>query len=426
LVHVQVACSFLRSGRPRNVCTMTVGRGIAAAVALILVTGLLWLLWLIRVPQAIITNIWPIHTYYTVRAEIELDGKAHVLEATGTCDWRWHVPLPMVRYDLGRLTFHGGFLTKVLDDGRAIVIFPGKHCVPRADKSDAPPPGSYWRWSRIFNQPGTFFYEIDLVTGDTRYPEGTRHDDFYLANDVLPAVLVLDDARDPKAIRYYPNPQEHMASDCASLRIRSYRVTDTSSGTITRRELEVPYLADLPSGGTSWEGLSARVTEFSVFDRVPWLLEEIERQPPLTRLFDVIEPRGGIRDWRRPAPDLSWWERFVHNPEDRWIVRDKASGRKVYWYEIDFHRPPAWEVSWDRAERSVSIPLEIIGKCHSVTTLYPMGRQIMKIALKAADARVQLHGPGRSSLLVSPATREVIDIDLYGVNFNPWQFADQP
>jgi hypothetical protein len=377
-----------------------------------------------RVPQAIITSIWPIHTYYTVHAELELDGKTYVLEGTGTCDWQWHVPLPMARYQYGRLTFHGGFLTKVLDDGRAIIIFPRKHCIPRADKSLDAPPGSYWRWSKIFNQPGTFFYEIDLVTGDIRYPEGARHDDYFVENDVLPAVLVLDDARDPKTIRYYPNPQAHMASDCASLRIRSYRVTNTSSGEITRHELDVPYLANLPSGGASWEGIAARVIEFSVFDRVPWLLAEVERQPPLTRLFDIFEIRGSMSDWRRPATDASTWERNVPNPEDRWVLREKATGRKAYWYELDLHRPPAREVRWNRTERSISIPLDILGACHTVTTLYPTSRQFKDLALKSGDATARRSG--LLDLRLSPATREVIEIERYDVNLNPWEFANQP
>ena len=256
-------------------------------IAFLIGLGLLgWVMWLMKLPHAVITAYWPVETYYSVRAELELDGQTYVLEGTGRCDWQWAFALFAIRGP-GKLTYYGGFLTKVLDDGRAIVIFPGRYCQPRAEKSPYPPPGSLWRSSTMFNQPGVFFFEEDEVTGDIRYPDSTRHDPVIVMNDWLPRVLVLDDARAPKTIRYYPNPKEHMATDCASLRFRSYRIRNTSSGTITRRELDVPYLANLQKL-EEWDGFMARFVPFSTFDPVPWVREVLERQAPFTHFNDVF------------------------------------------------------------------------------------------------------------------------------------------
>jgi hypothetical protein len=52
-------------------------------------------LWLYRVPEWLITERWPVETYYAVRAELELDGRIHVLEATGVCEWRWNPRSPI-------------------------------------------------------------------------------------------------------------------------------------------------------------------------------------------------------------------------------------------------------------------------------------------------------------------------------------------
>lgn len=361
-----------------------------------------------------------VHTYYTVRAELELDGKTHVLEATGRCDWHWRVPLPMIHDPNGWMTYHGGFLTKVLDDGRAIVIFPGKHCSSPLDKTNSRVPSDHWRWSRIFNQPGTFFSEFDLVTGEVRDPEGTRRSDVLLGFDLYPAVLVLDDARAPKAIRYYPNPKEHMASDCASLRIKSYRVTNRSSGAITRRELEVPYLANLTKG-QEWVGFLGRVIPFSTFDPVPWVREVFERQVPFTPWRDVIVTRDSPWDWRFPR-DWDRMEANSSNPADRWILRDKSTGREVRWRELDFRRPPGRDVAWDHAGGVVSYPPSFVGSCHTVVTLYPA---LPKITIEAAGAPIGRDAPLRDFLIL-PSEQALASIERETISFNPWEFEEQP
>jgi hypothetical protein len=383
---------------------------VASGMACIILGALLWQ---IRVPQTMITAIWPVRTFYTVRAEIELDGAMHVLEGTGSCDWRWQIPLPMVYYDLERLTFEGGFLTKVLSDGRAIVIFPGRHCIPRADKSLDPPPGSYWRWSRVFNQPDTLFYEVELTTGEIRYPEGTRRDDFLAREDVLPPVLLLDDARQPKTIRYYPNTKEHMAGDCVSLRIAGYRVTNHSGGAITRHERDVPYLADLKATET-WVGYLARVIPFSRFEPVPWVLARLEQQPAFTPLPDVITTRGSLADWRI-APDWDDAEARTKNPDDRWTLRDNATGRKVAWRELDLRRPPAREIAWDQAGATVSFPPRFIGTCHSVVKLYPAPPMVSILADGKTIAR-DLPPP---TFLIEPRDRALAAIERESVSFTP-------
>jgi hypothetical protein len=370
-------------------------------------------LWHIRVPQALITAIWPVRTFYTVRAEIELDGATHVLEGVGSCDWRWHVPLPMLYYDYGRLTFRGGFLTKVLDDGRAIVIFPGRHCIPRVDKSDDAPPGSYWRWSKVFNQPDKFFYEVDLATGDIRYPDGTRHDDVIAKGDLFPRVLVLDNARAPQTIRDYPNPKEHMASDCASLRIKSYRVTNSSSGTITRRELDVPYLANLKTRET-WIGFLGRTIPFSAFDAVPWVVARIAQQPPYTPWDAVMTTRGSLPDWRT-APDWDDAERRSSNPDDRWTLRDNETGRKVAWRELDLRRPPAREIGWDPARARVAYPTQPVGTCEGVVTLFPEPRTV---TFEADGKDIARDLPPRT-FLIDTHTRALVAIEREFVSFSP-------
>jgi hypothetical protein len=313
-----------------------------------------WMLWLGKVPHGIKTAYWPVETYYSVRAELELDGQTYVLEGTGRCDWAFH---PFGLLGPGKLTYYGGFLTKVLDDGRAIVIFPGQHCQGRGEKSPYPPPGSLWRFWTMFNQKGVFFFEEDIVTGDIRYPDSTRHDPVIVMNDWLPAVLVLDDARAPKTIRYYPNPREHMATDCASLRIRSYRYNNTSSGTITRRELDVPYLASLQKLEW-WDGFMARFVPFSTFDPVPWVREVLERQAPFTHFNEVFA--GRINDWRFP-PDWDKAENHTPKPEDRWTLQEKSTGRKVPWRTIELVHTPPREIAWGPVTGVVPLPPRIIG-----------------------------------------------------------------
>ena len=277
-----------------------------------------------------------------------------------------------------------------------------------------------WRWSRIFNQRGTFFYEFDLVTGEVRYPEGTRRDDIILRSDLYAPVLVLDDARAPKTVRYYPNPKEHMASDCASLRIKSYRVTNRSSGTITRRERDVPYLADLTKG-EQWTGFLARVIPFSTFDPVPWLRELLERQAPLTSWHDVVVTRDSPRDWRYP-PDWDDAEARNKNPADHWILRDRSTGRTVRWRELDVRRPPGRDVAWDHTNGIFAYPLSLVGNCHTVATLYPAPPKVIVVA---GGAPIGQTAPP-SDFLIMPAERALASVERVSVAFNPWEFEQQP
>ena len=370
-------------------------------------------------PHAIKTAYWPVETYYSVRAELELDGQVYVLEGTGRCDWAFH---PFGLLGPGNFTTYGGFLTKVLDDGRAIVIFPGRYCEPRAEKSPYPPPGSLWRFWTMFNQKGVFFFEVDMVTGDIRYPDSTRHDPVIVMNDWLPAVLVLDDARTPKTIRYYHNPREHMATDCASLRIRSYRIRNTSSGAITRRELDVPYLANLKKL-EEWNGFMARFVPFSTFDPIPWVREVLERQAPATRLADVFSVRGRIADWRY-CYDWDRAEANTTNPEDRWTLRENSTGRKVPWRTIELRSTPPREVEWDPATGVVPLPPRIIGSCPAVTTLFRHPRPA-RIEFKA-DATLVSRDTPPQGFRIFPSDNLMAEVDALYATFDPQYFERQP
>jgi hypothetical protein len=380
------------------------------------------ILWAMKLPHAIITSFWPVETYYSVHAEIELDGKMHVLEGTGRCDWTWVFALFALRGP-GKLTYYGGFLTKVLDDGRAIVIFPGQHCSARAERSPDPPgpPDSLLRSSTMFNQRGLFFFEEDLVTGNNRNPKGMVHDRVIPLKDLLPGVLVLDDARSPKTIRYYRNPKEHMATDCASLRYRSYRYTNTSSGTITRRELDVPYLANLAKLD-EWDGYMARFVPFSTFDPAPWVQEVLERQVPYTQFDDIFGMRGRIGDWRFP-PDWDKAEASTRKPEDHWTIRERSTGRKVPWRTIDLRYSPPREVAWDQTNGVVPLPPSVIGNCPAVTTLYP--RPPVRIEFKDGDTTISRDFPP-AGLRIVPKDRLLVEVERQIELFNPQYFERQP
>ncbi len=95
-----------------------------------------------------------------------------------------------------------------------------------------------------------------------------------------------------------------MAADCASLRFRSYRYNNTSSGTITRRELDVPYLANLKTL-EGWIGFMARFVPFST--SIQFLARAdcrrqvrscASRRRQSTELLHQKRARAKILDWR--------------------------------------------------------------------------------------------------------------------------------
>ena len=374
-------------------------------VAFLIGLGLFgWMMWAAKVPHAIKTAYWPVETFYSVHAELEFDGRTYLLEGTGRCDWTFS---PFGIGGAVKLTKYGGFLTKVLEDGRAIVIFPAGNCAGPAGK--------------MFNQQGLFYFEEDKITGDIRTPKGTRHYP-HLLRDTLPPVLVLDNAGDPKSIRYYPNPREHMATDCASLRILSYRISSTSSGTITRQELDVPYLANLAKQ-ESWRGFMARFVPFSTFDPVPWVIEVLERQPPFTAFWEVFPTRGQISDWRY-VPDWEKAEANTKNPEDRWTLQEKSTGRKVYWRTIDLRSTPPREIAWDPATGVVPLPPRTIGSCPAVTTLYRPSRPI-RVEFKYDGATIS-RDLSTKIFRIFPKEQLLVSIEDDFATFDPRYFERQP
>jgi hypothetical protein len=346
----------------------------------IVVAAIGWLLWQIHLPHWIVTSIWPIKTYYSVHAEIELDGQTHILEGVGRCDWQWvFVPqlAELTNQPTFKETFSGGFLTKVLADGRAIVMFAGSHCGvaggPEISDRKSPSP-----------------VEIDFITGDIRSPKGRRHSPGYVQAE-LPPVAVLDDAREPKSIRYYRNPKVHMASDCASLRFHSYRVTITSSGEITRRDLDVAYLANL-AGSNLWLGYTAHVIPFSALQKFLQLSEFLERPPPLFTDFADVEAVRGWRTWRR---------------------------------DLDVRHLPAREIAWDRVNHSMTLPPTFVGNCPSVTTLYPVttafsygGLTVESGNAKISQRKIPAHG-----LAVDSVDRVLFSVQEIHRDFWPEMFG---
>jgi hypothetical protein len=190
-------------------------------------------------------------------------------------------------------------------------------------------------------------------------------------------------------------------------------VTNHSGGAITRHERDVPYLADLKATET-WVGYLARVIPFSRFEPVPWVLARLEQQPAFTPLPDVITTRGSLDDWRI-APDWDDAEARTKNPDDRWTLRDNATGRKVAWRELDLRRPPAREIAWDQAGATVSFPPRFIGTCHSVVKLYPAPPMVSILADGKTIAR-DLPPP---TFLIEPRDRALAAIERESVSFTP-------
>jgi hypothetical protein len=349
----------------------------------IVATGIGWLLWQIHLPHWILTSIWPVETYYSVHAEIELDGQTYTLEGVGRCNWQW-VILPqlaeLTNQPSFKVTYNGGFLTLVLADGRAVVMLAGRHC----DVAGSP---------GISDRKGLSPVEIDLITGDIRSAEGKRHVPYYVQAE-LPAVAVLDDARQPKSIRYDQAPKLHTASACASLRIRSYRITVTGRGEITRREADVAYLANL-TGLESWVGYTARVVPFSALERIPQLKEFLEQPPPPFTSFANVE---AVRHWRT-------WQR-----------------------DLDVRHLPAREIVWDRVNFSMTLPPTFVGNCPDVVTLYPVTKGAAPLSyrgltIESGEAKISQRRIPRDGLAVDGPDRMLFSVQEYHRDFRPEMFG---
>jgi hypothetical protein len=333
-----------------------------------------WLSWRMHLPHAILTRFWPIETYYAVHAEFDLDGRPYTLEGVGRCDWQWRFALD-INSHRGRSSHHGGVLAKVLDDGRAVIFFPGHYC-------EGARPG-------VINHRGVFFKEIDLLTGDVRYPERQHREPSYVRRE-LPVVAVLDDARAPKTIRFYPAPKAHSTSDCASLRFRSYRVTVTSSGAVTQQERSIPYLTNL-ARQDRWAGYAASVVPFSTLEKFTWLKDALDRPPPAFTSFDSIDAVKVRRDWRR---------------------------------ELQLDRVRPREIAWDRNHLSVTLPPAFVGNCADVTTLYPATAAAPSrgLVIRSGSDVIPQANLSATGFVIDPADRILISVQGYYPAFSPRMF----
>ena len=160
--------------------------------------------------------IFPKHFYYTVTADLSINGQHVRMSGTVECRWEQHAVAPLVT-DTSHYRMIGGPVAKRLPDGSALVLWIGGRCTERDDA-----------FGVLFDQNPRV--KIANVSGVV-FANATTH--WYL--------LYLDDAAKPNHITTYLGP-EYFRNSTTNIHLYRVETRKETSGRVTDFNAEVPWL----------------------------------------------------------------------------------------------------------------------------------------------------------------------------------------
>ena len=160
--------------------------------------------------------IFPKRLYYTVTADLSVNGQHVRMSGTVECRWEQHAVAPLVT-DTSHYVMTGGPVAKRLQDGSALVLWIGGRCSERDDA-----------FGVLFDQNPRV--KIANASGVV-FANATTH--WYL--------LHLDDAAKPNHVTAYLGP-EYFQNSTTDIHLYRVETRKETSGRVTDFSAEVPWL----------------------------------------------------------------------------------------------------------------------------------------------------------------------------------------